>query len=105
VSLESQPLSAVYLLSPRQAEAKSPAAVREQLPAFRAAAALVGQTKIGDLLGGDEAGPLMKRALAVAGSVPVYIMEYIRDFERQDEALETILGWHPLPATPQRVRA
>jgi hypothetical protein len=100
---ERTPLSAIYLLTIAGHDADpSEAARRVRLPDVPSALALVRHAAIGALLGGAEAPALFDRAVALARVVPVYRLERVKGFDRMDEVIETLLGWHgtPAPATP-----
>lgn len=95
VMLGMAPLSAVYLLQPVLSVAQlGEAATRRRLSSTQAAMALLTHAKIGPLLGKSEARTLFDRAVALASDVPVYSLEIVRDFDRIDDAVDTITGWH-----------
>jgi len=91
---EPTPLAAVYLLVPVVAEEGTPAAQRFAMNSLESSLALVGQAKIGGLLGGVEAPVTLDRSLQLAESVPVYRLAIVRDFDRLDEVVETLRSWH-----------
>ena len=91
---ERVPLGALYLLRPVKAEEASEAVRRIPLAPMPAAIALVRNTKIGALLGRSEAEAVLRQAAAVAGAVPVYVLEVVRDLGRIGEVVETIMSWH-----------
>ncbi|NNG15968.1 MAG: hypothetical protein HKM89_05745 [Gemmatimonadales bacterium] len=93
------PLSAVYILSPPPQTPSGPA-TRSRLADVPAAMALVQHTKIGALLGKSEAPALFERAVAVARDVPVYSLEYERDFAHVDHLVQQLLEWHSRPPGP-----
>jgi hypothetical protein len=92
------PLSTVYILSPPPPIPSGPAA-RSRLADVPAAMALVQHTKIGALLGKSEAPALLERAVAVAREVPVYSLEYPRDFAHVDKVVQQLLEWHSKPTS------
>ena len=87
-------LRAIYLLNPIQDDPELPAVEREQTVSVEAAMALIGQTKIGPLLGKSEAPVLLERALQLSELVPVYRLRIVRDFERLPEVAEIFRTWH-----------
>jgi len=88
------PLVALYLLAPVAANPGGEAVVRSRLSPVESALALVGHAKIGALLGGSERQVLFKRAVELAGVVPVYRLSIARDFERLSEVAGQIAEWH-----------
>lgn len=88
------PLVALYALAPKTPVPGEPAAQRTLLPPTRAVLALVGQSKLGPLLGGSEGPVHFRRAAALAGTVPVYTLEVVRDLDRLDDVVDTVLEWH-----------
>jgi hypothetical protein len=87
------PLGAVYLLGP--VRAAPPAEVqRHRLPAVTAALALVGQAKIGALLGPGNAGAMLRQMARLANAVPVYRLTIPRELDRIDELVERLGEWH-----------
>lgn len=99
VVLDREPLSAVYLLKPVTSTStpNAPAVRRTRLFGSPAAISLISYAKIGALLGGSEASTLFTRSAALARTVPVYTLEVVRDFERMDDVVESIWGWHTDP--------
>jgi hypothetical protein len=93
------PASAVYILSPPSQTPSGPA-TRSRLADVPAAMALVQHTKIGALLGKSEAPVLFERAVAMAREVPVYSLEYARDFAHVDRLVQQLLEWHAPPMDP-----
>ena len=87
-------LRAIYLLNPVANEGDVPAVERERTNAVESAMALIGQTKIGPLLGKSESPVLLERALGLAELVPVYRLRIVRDFERLPEVIDTFRAWH-----------
>ena len=98
-------LAALYFLTPvTDANDRTPAVERVPVHGLDASLSLLGQTKIGALLGGSEAGTLLQMASRVAELVPVYRLRVVRDFNRLDEVIEGIRALHgdlledPVPA-------
>lgn len=89
------PLVALYLLAPVASNPDGEAVVRSRLSPVESALALVGHAKIGALLGGSERQTLFKRAVELAGTVPVYRLAIARDFERLPEVAARLSSWHP----------
>jgi len=87
------PLTAIYVLSPGAADADA-SVVAEPLPGFIASLALVGQHKLGALLGGSEAAPTLSRVAALTRAVPVRKLVVARDLARLQEAAATLASWH-----------
>ncbi|HVX39499.1 MAG TPA: hypothetical protein VHB25_07985 [Gemmatimonadaceae bacterium] len=90
---EPVPFAAVYLLAPF-APSGARRVRREQLPHFAATLALLGQTKIGALLGPAWRGALLERLSRLASLVPVYRLEVPRDYARLDELTDALMSWH-----------
>lgn len=67
---------------------------RVQLRAVAAPLALLGQAKIGALLGTAWRSRMLARLTAVAATVPVYQLDVPRDYARLDELTDTIWKWH-----------
>lgn len=88
------PLAALYLLSPRASGSTSEVVARHHLSSVQSALALVGQTKVGELLGGYEAPDLLQRAVLVAERIPMYRLDIVRGFERIAEAAARLVTWH-----------
>ena len=89
---EPVPVSALYLLAPNRGN--GPAVQREPLAPVPAAAALVGHTKIGALLGKSEAPVVFDRAVQLASRVPVYRLDLARDFARLSAVVTQLTAWH-----------
>ena len=96
-------LRAIYLLVPVTDEPEAPAVERERTSAVEAAVALVGQGKLGPLLGRSEAPVLLERSLRLSELVPVYRLRIARDFERLPEVVATLREWHGDPTTTVEV--
>lgn len=95
---EPAPLRAIYLVQPAISTDPARSVQRFELDPVRAAAAITGFAKIGVMLGPGEAGSLLERAAAVAGTVPVYVLAVHRAAEELEHAAKEILAWHT-PAT------
>lgn len=91
------PLSAIYLLAPVRAGAPS-AARRTPLPPTAAAMALLPEARLAPLLGKGEGASLLEGAVRLAGAVPVYTLEVVRDFDRLAEVVDQLREWHQAPA-------
>ena len=91
------PLGGLYLLSPMRPGSVETAARRIRLDSVSSAIFLVGQTKIGEMLGSLAVPDLLEAASTVAEGVPIYRLEVERDFERLPVVVEEILAWHGLP--------
>jgi hypothetical protein len=91
---ERSPLAAIYLLAPVVSVDGNGAVRRRRLQARHAAVALVGQSKIGDIAGKEEAARLLEQAAALAGRVPVYTLEVVRNVEHLPEVVSQLLAWH-----------
>ncbi len=94
-------LSAIYLLSP--VSGSRPAAVhRERLSQVLSALALIRHAKLGPLFGGTESVVLFRRATTLARTVPVYLLEVARDFERLPEVAAQLMEWHRATAETEQ---
>ncbi len=87
------PLAAIYVLVPGAADQPEPV-VASPLPGVIAAALLVGQHKLGSLLGASVAGPTLARAAALVRAVPVRKLSVARDLGRLSEAATMLAAWH-----------
>ncbi len=94
MALARVPLLAVYVLSPMHANARSAAVHRRALSPVESTLAVVHHAKISSLLGRGETGPLLERAAALTGAVPVYALDVVRDLERLNEVVEQLAMWH-----------
>jgi hypothetical protein len=92
----SMPLDAVYQLWPVEPRPGA-AVVRHRVPSATAVPVLVGQVKMGALLGRSELPIHVDRAARLAAAVPVYSLEVVRDFARLPDVVSEILDWHALP--------
>lgn len=88
------PLVALYLLAPVMSNPGGEAVVRAPLSSVESALALVGHAKIGAILGGSERQVLFRRAVELAGTVPVYRLSIARDFDRLPEVVNQLFTWH-----------
>lgn len=91
---ERSPLAAIYLLAPVLSLEGGAAVRRRRLNAIRSAVALVGQSKVGDIAGKEEAVRLFGQATALSGRVPVYTLEVVRSVEQLPEAVSQLFAWH-----------
>lgn len=92
------PLAAIYLLAPVRPDA--PGGVRRlRVTGVEAALALLGQAKVGALLGVGRRAVLLQELADLAGRVPVFRVEIPRDFDRLEELTSCFLSWHR-PSTP-----
>jgi hypothetical protein len=99
VMLGVAPLSAVYVLRPVMGHRADPTASRKKLSSTQAAMALLSHTKIGPLLGKSEARALFERAVTLASETPVYALELAHNFDRMNDAVDTIMTWHGASAS------
>jgi hypothetical protein len=87
------PLDAVYLLAPLPPD--TPSGVRRiRLSGVEGALALLGQAKVGNLLGVERRADLLQVTSELADRIPVYRLEIPRDFERLPELTAALWGWH-----------
>jgi hypothetical protein len=99
----SVPFAAAYLLQQVTALPGNLAARRERLPLRESTIALAYRTKLPDpLVGYQTAGVDLQRAAAVARQIPVFRLEYARDFTRLPEVVSQILAWHRAPSRRRR---
>lgn len=89
-----QPLRAVYLLAPMEANAERPAVTRTALSKVESALALVQHAKIGAFLGRSEGPVMLGLATDIANTVPVYALRIQRDYDRLDEVVDQLFEWH-----------
>jgi hypothetical protein len=92
---DSAPLAAIYLLAPVQPDG-SQEPRRERVPDVLATVALLGQTKIGTLLGVENRARLLGQLGALVEQVPIFRLEIPRDFARLPELTAKLRGWHQL---------
>ena len=96
-----RPVAAIYLLAAAQSIAGGGPVDRRPMPQPLAAAALVGQGKISEMLGAAEAPVLLQRAARLASHVPVYRLAVQRDFDRLHEVAAQLAQWHSVaPGRP-----
>lgn len=86
-------LGALYLLVPMEASADN-AVRRDRMNGVEAAVALLGQAKIGALLGLERRMALLKRLAELAETVPVFRLRIPRDFGRIEELTSSLMAWH-----------
>ena len=89
-----QPLRAVYLLAPVEADAGRPAVTRTALGKVESALSLVQHAKIGAFLGKSEGPVMLGLATDIANTVPVYALRIQRDYDRLDEVVDQLFEWH-----------
>lgn len=113
VALEPVPLAALYELAPADSDAL-PVARRVPMGGVDALLTLTRYAKMGALLGDREGHDHVSRVVDVLGVVPVYTLAYVRDLQRLDEVVRTVVSWHgvgcepsaglaPVPITPDPV--
>lgn len=88
----SLPLAALFLLDPLPPDAAGPPARRAALDMAPTALALVGQAKLGPLLGPSRAKELLRRAASVAEDVPLERLRIPRDLDCLAEAARAVLA-------------
>jgi hypothetical protein len=88
------PLAALYLLESVPAGTIAEPLERHRLAGPEAVFGLLGQTKIGALLGGAEAPTVFASVVALAEGSAIYRLRVARDYERLGTVVERILGWH-----------
>jgi len=86
------PLSAIYLLAPRQGGGR--VVNRAPVAPVPAALSLIAHAKIGALLGKSEAPRVFDQAVRVASRVAVYRLDLPRDFERVGDVVAQLAMWH-----------
>jgi hypothetical protein len=94
VEQETRHLAAVYLLAPAASIVGGVAIGRRPLPQPLAAAAMVGQGKITEMLGRAEAPVLLARAARVASRIPVFQLAVHHDLSRLPEVTGQLAEWH-----------
>jgi hypothetical protein len=100
LATRSAPLHALYLLRPRAADGIAPAVSRTRLSPVPSAIALLGQTRLGELLGGPESATTLDRAVTLAQRVPVFELSVVRDMELMDTVIDQLMDWHGGAAVP-----
>ena len=88
------PLAALYLLESVPAGTIAEPIERRKLVGPEAVAGLLGQTKIGALLGGAEAPAVFASVVALAEGSAIYKLRVTRDYERLGNVVERIMAWH-----------
>ena len=88
------PLAALYLLESVPAGTIAEPVARQRLEGPEAVLSLLGQTKIGALLGGAEAPTVFASVVALAEGSAIYKLRVTRDYERLGTVIERIIGWH-----------
>jgi hypothetical protein len=88
------PLAALYLLESVPAGTIAEPLERQRLDGPEAVFGLLGQTKIGALLGGSEAPIVFASVVALAEESAIYKLRVTRDYERLGTVVERIMGWH-----------
>jgi hypothetical protein len=88
------PLAALYLLESVEPGVIEGPVQRERVAGPPAVFGLLGQTKIGTLLGGSEAAKVFDAVVAVAESTPVYHLRVAREYDQLDAVVEQITAWH-----------
>ena len=88
------PLAALYLLESVPAGTIAEPLERHRLEGPEAVFGLLGQTKIGALLGGTEAPGVFASVVALAEGSAIYKLRVARDYERLGTVVERIMSWH-----------
>ena len=88
------PLAALYLLESVPAGTIAEPLERQRLEGPEAVFGLLGQTKIGALLGGAEAPTVFASVVALAEGSAIYKLRVTRDYEQLGTVVERIMGWH-----------
>jgi hypothetical protein len=88
------PLTTLYFLAPYQENGHGPVVRRTRIAPVPAALSLVAHAKIAALLGKAEAPRLFDRAVRVASRVPVYRLDFPRDFDRLGAVVAQLAEWH-----------
>jgi len=88
------PLRAVYLLTPAATITGGMAALRRPLAPVEAAVGLVAHAKIGSMLGAWGAPVVLRQAVELVRSVPVYTLAVLRELPSLPDVVRTILEWH-----------
>lgn len=90
-------LAALYLLGPvREGQGGNPLE-RIRLHGPEATTSVLGQTKIGGILGRDFAPQLLRQVAGIVGKTPTYRLRIIRDLSLLPQVAETLLAWHGRP--------
>ena len=88
------PLAALYLLESVPAGTIVEPLERQRLVGPEAVFGLLGQTKIGALLGGAQAPTVFASVVALAEGSAIYKLRVTRDYERLGTVVERIMAWH-----------
>jgi hypothetical protein len=88
----------VYLLAAAERITDGEPVIRVPVPPPIAAASMVGQGKVSEMLGPGEAPELLRRAARLTTMVPVYRLPVLRDLSRLQDVVERIAGWHGEPS-------
>lgn len=88
------PLAALYLLESVPAGTIAEPLARERLEGPAAVFGLLGQTKIGALLGAAEAPTVFASVVGLAEKSPIYKLRVARDYDRLGTVVERIMAWH-----------
>jgi hypothetical protein len=88
------PLAALYLLESVPAGTIAEPLQRERIDGPAAVFGLLGQTKIGALLGGAEAPTVFAAVVALAEGSEIYRLRVTRDYERLQTVVEQLMSWH-----------
>jgi len=88
------PLAALYLLESVPAGTINEPLERRRIEGPDAVLGLLGQTKIGALLGGTEAPGVFAAVVALAEGCPIYRLRVTRDYERLGIVVDCIMKWH-----------
>jgi hypothetical protein len=88
------PLAALYLLESVPAGTITDPLERLRIEGPDAVVGLLGQTKIGALLGGAEAPGVFAAVAALAEGCPVYRLRVTRDYEHLGLVVDCIMKWH-----------
>jgi len=88
------PLAALYLLESVPGGTIAEPLARERLEGPAAVFGLLGQTKIGALLGGAEAPTVFAAVVGLAERSPIYKLRVARDYDRLGVVVERIMAWH-----------
>jgi hypothetical protein len=87
------PLTAIYLLRPVSDTGESHPVKRTQLSGARAALSLLEHIKSVTLLKKSEAPVLLDHATTIAGAVPIYLLEVLRDLGRLRDVARQLAQW------------
>ena len=86
-------LAAIYLLAPIPPTELATVA-RRQLSAVEGTLAMLGQAKVGVLLGVEQRAALVRQLGDLAEQIPVFRLALPRDFERLGEVTDALWRWH-----------